>query len=64
MGVELAGTLVSDFPASKTVRNSFLLFEPSNLCCLLWQPKLTNIIGFKNMALLYEEISHIQMLAV
>ena len=64
MGTELAGTLILGFPASKTMRNSFLLFKPSNLCCLLWQPKLTNIIGFKNMALLYEKISHIQMLAV
>lgn len=50
--------------ACVSARNKVLLFQSLGLWYLLGQPELTNVIGLKNMTLLYVNISHFKMLVV
>lgn len=43
-----AGTQISDLPASRSMRNTFLLFKTPVYGIRLWQHKLTNATGTEN----------------
>lgn len=43
----LFGILTLNFPASRTMKNMYLLFKPPSPWYLLWQPKLTKKTLFK-----------------
>ena len=42
-----AGTQISDLPASRTMRNTFLLFKTPVYCIELWQHKLTDATWYR-----------------
>lgn len=50
--------LILDFADSRTVRNVFLLFQPSVYDILLWQPEKTQTICYGNLFFIFFKVSN------
>ena len=52
----LAGILILNLPASRTVRNKYLLLKPPNLQYFVWQTELTKT-GCKHLLTLFSWVN-------